>query len=38
MSDTPSNKATKLRELRRDLGGVEGAYQEVLRRLMGGKA
>jgi len=36
--DTTTNEKLDKDRFRRDLGGVEGAYQEVLRRLMGGKA
>ncbi len=36
--DTITNENLDKDRFRRDLGGVEDAYQEVLRRLMGGKA
>ena len=36
--DTITNEKLDKDRFRRDLGGVEDAYQEVLRRLMGGKA
>lgn len=36
--DTTTNKKLDKDRFRRDLGGVEDAYQEVLRRLMGGSA
>lgn len=36
--DTTTNEKLDKDRFRRDLGGVEDAYQEVLRRLMGGKA
>lgn len=35
--DTTTNEKLDKDRFRRDLGGVEDAYQEVLRRLMGGK-
>jgi len=36
--DTTTNEKLDKDRFRRDLGGAEDAYQEVLRRLMGGKA
>lgn len=36
--DTTTNEKLDKDRFRRDMGGVEDAYQEVLRRLMGGKA